>query len=341
MPHGAPLLFAVALAACTLAACHGHDAVDLTDMIRLPGGTFVMGSDSALGGPDERPPHRVSVDAFWLDRHEVTNAQFSRFVEATGYVTTAEIAPRLDDVMAQLPPGTEPPPPEALVAGSLVFVEPPPGGGELSWWRFEKGADWRHPEGPDSSITSRMQHPVVHVSWDDANAYAKWAGKRLPTEAEWEYAARAGQHHEYVWGDTKVPNDTWMANIFQGHFPVENTKADGFDRTAPVESFAPNAWGFYDMSGNVWEWTADWYRPDTYAKRAESGIVKNPRGPQSSFDPNEPTVPKRTIRGGSFLCSDSYCRGYRPSARMKSSPDTGLCHTGFRCAVSESDLQRH
>lgn len=309
-------------------------------MLWIEGGTFVMGSNSELALPDEQPPHEVEVSGFFLDRHEVTNAEFARFVDATGYVTTAEKPPRVEDILAQMPAGTPAPPPETLVAGSLVFQKPPQGGGELSWWRFEQGADWRHPEGPKSSIAGRENHPVVHVSWDDANAYAKWAGKRLPTEAEWEFAARASGKTEYIWGDVKHPDGKEMANIFQGRFPVQNTRRDGFESTAPVGSFPPNALGLFDMSGNVWEWCSDWYRHDTYAQRAKASktdpsAARDPIGPKSSFDPREPTVPKRSMRGGSFLCSDSYCIGYRPSARMKSSPDTGLCHTGFRCARSK------
>ncbi len=317
-------------------ACSGENTPTAPPpgMIWVQGGTFRMGSASPLSSEHEGPPHQVRVDGFFLDRCEVTNADFEKFVAATGYVTTAEVAPRAEDILAQLPPGTPAPAAEDLVPGSVVFCEPPPGGGHLSWWNYVRGADWRHPEGPTSSIEGRGSHPVVHVSWDDANAYAKWAGKRLPSEAEWEFAARAGSDSEYIWGNTREVEGRYMANIFQGKFPIENTRADGFAATAPVGSFPPNAWGFHDMSGNVWEWTADWYRPDTYAMRAAAKLSVNPRGPESSYDPNEATVPKRTIRGGSFLCSDSYCRGYRPSARMASSADTGLCHTGFRCAKS-------
>ena len=290
-------------------------------MVWIPGGTFQMGSDT--GNPDERPAHQVSVRGFWMDRTEVTNEEFERFVRATGYLTTAEIKPDSGDI-----PGASP---EMRVPGSVAF-SPPDGEASLaeysSWWKWTPGASWRHPEGPGSTIEGRMQHPVVHVSWVDASVYANWAGKRLPTEAEWEYAARGGlEGKAYVWGDVLAPDDRWQANLWQGKFPVENTATDGFRGTAPVASFPPNGYGLHDMAGNVWEWCGDWYRPNTYARaRAD-----NPTGPIEGFDPDEPEVPKRVMRGGSYLCSDDYCAGYRPGARMKSSPDTGLSHTGFRC----------
>ena len=230
-----------------------------------------MGTDSDLGWPDEKPAHRVRVDGFWMDEHEVTNAQFRAFVEATGYVTTAEKAPRLEEVMAQLPPGSPPPPKENLVPGSLVFT-PPAGRVNLDdvsqWWAWTPGANWQHPEGPGSSIEGKDDHPVVHVSWDDAVAYARWASKRLPTEAEWEFAARGGLDGQpYVWGNER-PSDTQIhANIWQGEFPRQNTVKDGFARTAPVQSFLPNGYGLYDMAGNVWEWCADWYQRDLYRQR--------------------------------------------------------------------------
>ncbi len=299
-------------------------AVDLSwtnDMVWIPGGTFWMGSDGA--NPDEQPVHQVTVDAVWMDQTEVTNEKFDHFVRATGYVTTAERKPDPKDF-----PNV---PPERLVPGSLVF-NPPPGDVPLEnhylWWKWTPGANWRHPEGPGSGLRGREKYPVVHISWEDAVAYAGWRGGRLPAEAEWEHASRGGlDRKRYVWGDEQIPAGKWLANIWQGRFPNENTEADGFRGLAPVGSFPPNGYGLFDMAGNVWEWCADWYRPDYYAKSP----AKNPPGPEIGFDPGEPTAPKRVVRGGSYLCSDLYCIGYRPSARMKSSPDTGLSNTGFRC----------
>jgi len=290
-------------------------------MVWVPGGAFWMGSDD--GQPDESPPHLVTVAGFWMDATEVTNAEFDRFVKATGFVTLAEKKPEAKDY-----PGA---PPENLVAGSVVF-RPPPGEVPLDnhyvWWDYQTGANWRHPEGPDSSIEGREKHPVVHVCWDDAVAYARWAGKRLPTEAEWEFAARGGLDRQpYVWGRDKVPAGRWQANIWQGRFPNQNTLDDQYMTTAPVGSFPPNGFGLYDIAGNVWEWCADWYRNNYYAQSPAS----DPHGPDSSFDPQEPGVAKRIQRGGSFLCSDLYCTGYRPSARGKGAPDTGTPHVGFRC----------
>jgi formylglycine-generating enzyme len=296
------------------------------EMVWIPGGKFTMGAND--GQTDEKPLHDVRVDGFWMDKTEVTNEQFAKFVEETHYVTVAERQPDPKQF-----PGV---PPEQLKPGSITFT--PPSHVEtlddhMQWWSYTPGASWRHPEGPQSNIGGREKHPVVHVCWDDAMAYAKWAGKRLPTEAEWEYAARGGlDHNAFVWGREKLPGGRWMANIWQGTFPNENAGEDGFKGTAPVASFPPNGYGLYDMAGNVWEWCADWYLPDYYAKSPR----KNPPGPDTSFDPNEPGVMKRVTRGGSFMCSDMYCKGYRPSARMKTSPDTGLANTGFRCAKTES-----
>jgi len=290
-------------------------------MIWIEAGSFLMGSES--GFPDETPVHRVEVDGFWMDRTEVTNQEFERFVKHTGYVTVAERKPRAEDF-----PGV---PPERLVPGSVVFRAPE---GEVDladyykWWSYTPGASWKHPTGPGSSLEGLERHPVVHIAWEDAVAYAKWSGKRLPTEAEWERAARGGVESEpYIWGRDLAPEGKWKANIWQGGFPKNNSGADGFVGTSPVGSFPGNRFGLVDMSGNVWEWCSDWYRPDYYA----SSAVKNPTGPSDSFDPNEPGVVKRVQRGGSFLCSEVYCTGYRPSARMKGAPDTGLSHSGFRC----------
>lgn len=297
-----------------------------------------MGSTDRQAKPDEQPVHPVQLDGFWIRRTPVTNAEFRQFVEATGYVTTAEKTPALEEIMKNLPPGTPPPAKEMLIPASLVFqqtIRPVPLNNPYVWWRWQGGADWRHPEGPDSSIEGKDDHPVVHVSWFDASAYAEWAGMRLPTEAEWEYAARGGLNQKpYVWGEEAVDQGTVKINIWEGRFPVENTAKDGFTSTSPVDHFKPNGYGLYDMAGNVWEWVNDWYRPDTYARRAASETpAVNPQGPDNSYDPQEPYTSKRVTRGGSFLCNDSYCSGYRPSARMKTSPDTSLVHTGFRCVL--------
>jgi formylglycine-generating enzyme required for sulfatase activity len=306
-------------------------------MVWIPGGEFTMGSDAAETKMQEKPAHRVLVDGFWMDETDVTNEQFAKFVKATGYVTTAEKKPSLEEIMKQVPPGTPPPPKEMLVPGSVVFTPPDkpvsldnPGG----WWKWTPGANWRHPEGPGSSLKGREDHPVVHVSWHDAVAYARWAGKRLPTEAEWEYAARGGLNGKtYVWGNEKFSEDKPQCNIWQGHFPDQNTAKDGYIRTSPVKAFKPNGYGLYDMAGNVWQWCADWYLPETYLRRAGEKVVVNPTGPDHSFDPRQ-RPPERVHRGGSFLCCDGYCFNYRPSARMGCTPDTGLSHVGFRCVMT-------
>lgn len=304
-------------------------------MIWIPGGEFLMGTDSSVGWPDEKPAHQVRIHGFWMDATEVTNAQFREFVEATGYVTTAEKVPDLEEIMKQVPPGTPPPPPEVLVAGALVFTppdKPVPLNDFSQWWQWTPGADWRHPEGPDSTIEGRDNHPVVHVSWYDAAAYAKWAGKRLPTEAEWEFAARGGlEGKDYTWGDEPPTDGRLLANIWHGQFPWKNTAVDGFDRTAPVRSFPPNGYGLYDMAGNVWEWCADWYDRDLHERLAGQGVAENPTGPNQTNDPRQPFAELRVQKGGSFLCHESYCLRYRPSARHGGAPDTGMSHVGFRC----------
>jgi len=307
-------------------------------MVWIPGGEFTMGTDAESAWPEEGPAHRVQVDGFWMDETEVTNAQFKAFVDATGYVTTAEKPPDVAEILRQSPPGTPPPPKEVLVPGSVVFTQtsaPVDLNDYSQWWSWGPGTSWRKPEGPDSNLVGREQHPVVHVSWDDAVAYAEWAGKRLPTEAEWEFAARGGFEGEtYVWGD-KPPSDTDIfANIWQGEFPHRNTAQDGFVGTAPVKSFPANGYGLFDMAGNVWEWCHDLYRADLYRTRVGQKVTVNPPGPTESFDPRNPYGPSRCQRGGSFLCHDDYCSRYRPSSRHSSTPDSGMSHVGFRCVKS-------
>lgn len=300
-------------------------------MVLIPGGTFQMGGDNDQARRDEFPKHSVTVDSFYLDATEVTNAQFAAFVAATGYETTAERELDLEEIKKQLPAGAELPPNISVEPFALVFQVPPKSNSysPSDWWKMVPGADWRHPQGPESSIVGKDNLPVVQISWYDAAAYCRWAGKRLPTEAEWEYAARGGQAETvYPWGNEPV--NERHANYWQGFFPVINGNLDGFERVAPVQSFPANPYGLYDMAGNVWEWVADWYRSDTYAR----GESRNPVGPTESYDPAEPMTPKKVVRGGSFLCNDGYCSGYRVAARMKSSPDTGLEHTGCRCARS-------
>jgi formylglycine-generating enzyme required for sulfatase activity len=303
-------------------------------MVFIKGGEFMMGADNNQASPDEYPKHRVQVAGFWMDETEVTNAQFRKFAEATHYLTTAEKKPDWEEMKKTLPPGTPRPPDSLMVAASLVF-HPTRGPVDLNdysqWWSWVKGADWKHPEGPGSNIKGRDNYPVVQVSWYDAMAYCTWAGKRLPTEAEWEYAARGGLENQiYPWGNEPVNMGKPKANSWGGNFPYYNDKKDGFVTTAPVKSFPANGYGLYDMAGNVWEWCSDWYDAGYYRSFGNS-IAENPKGPVKSADPMEPLAPKRSLRGGSFLCNDSYCSGYRVSRRMKSSPDTGLEHTGFRC----------
>jgi len=309
-------------------------------MVWIPGGEFVMGTARETPHANEQPAHAVRVDGFYMDATEVTNAQFRAFVEATGYVTTAEKTPDWEQIKLQVPPGTPRPAPEMLVPGSIIFTSPP---GPTPWediaqfWSWTPGACWKHPEGPGTDIAGRESHPVVQVSWMDANAYAAWAGKRLPTEAEWEYACRGGlAGKRFPWGDEPLPEtDGKRANIWQGEFPHRNTKADGWERTAPVKSYPPNGYGLYDMGGNVWEWCGDWYRADAYL--GLQGVTVNPQGPGSFWDPMEPLAPKRVTRGGSFLCHASTCESYRPAARRGTEVETGMSHLGFRCVMSEAE----
>jgi sulfatase modifying factor 1 len=310
-------------------------------MVWIPGGEFSMGCAdpraSLCGGPDAmadaRPIHRVYVDGFWMDRTEVTNEQFAAFVKATGYVTIAEQTPRAEDFPDA--------PAKNLVAGSTVFQPTPvavPLDNHYRWWGYVPGADWQHPLGPESSNEGREKYPVVQIAYDDAVAYCRWAGKRLPTEAEWEFAARGGAAGKpYSWGDDFRPDDKWMANIYQGEFPIEgaDTGKDGFAGIAPVAQFPANGYGLFDMAGNVWEWCSDWYRPDYYSDLADkSEVARNPQGPAWSFDPLEPRQPKRVHRGGSFLCTDKYCTRYMIGSRGKGEVTTAGNHCGFRCVMA-------
>lgn len=320
-------------------------------MVWISGGAFNMGGEvadfmkewpyMARSRNDERPVHLVQLSGFWISETPVTNEEFKEFVDSTGYQTTAEKAPTLKEIMPLLPPGTPPPPKEALVAASLVFQAPTHSvslSNPLVWWQWRPEANWKQPEGPGSSIEDRMNHPVVHVSYFDALAYAEWKGMSLPTEAQWEYAARGGKEKMiFTWGNEPQSETLPIINTWQGNFPRQNTNADGFSATSPVKGFEPNGYGLYDMSGNVWEWVADWYHVDTYANRAKlKETPLNPQGPVNSYDPQEPHLAKRVIRGGSFLCNDSYCSGYRPAARMKNSPDTSSNHMGFRVVKNTS-----
>lgn len=294
----------------------------LSRMVWIPGGTFAMGSeDDAF--PDAKPVHTVTLNGFWMDEHEVTNAVFAEFVQATGYVTMAERPLNPADF-----PGV---PADLLVPGSGVFVataQPVSLDNPLQWWQYAPGASWRQPMGQGSAARAQPNEPVVHVSYEDALAYATWAGKRLPTEAEWEYAARGGiKQQQYYWGNEVKPEGKWAANIYQGHFPDRNTGADGFVGAAPVKSYPPNPYGLFDMEGNVWEWCSDYYRPDYYQHSAK----ENPKGPASSYDPDEPGTVKRVQRGGSFLCSDQYCTRYRAGSRGKGEVFSGSSNLGFRC----------
>ena len=317
-------------------------------MVWIGGGEFLMGGPGAAatvalrsglgagepmcsglrdGFTDSDPVHRVSVDGFWMDETEVTNDQYARFVAATGYVTMAERTPRQEDFPTA--------PPENLVAGSTVFTptaEEVPLTSHFRWWRYEPGANWRHPEGAGTSIDGRDAYPVVQVAYEDAAAYARWAGKRLPTEAEFEFAERGGQAGQrYAWGAELQPGGRWMANVYQGTFPVQDTGRDGFAGLAPAAQFPPNPYGLHDTAGNVWEWVSDWYRPDTYVLHAQLGVVRNPTGPETPFDPAEPDQPKRVHRGGSFLCTDQYCTRYMNGTRGKGEITTASNHLGFRC----------
>jgi len=308
--------------AATVAAAEG---LGRSDMVWVPSGHFLMGSNDHY--PEEAPAHRVHVDGFWIDKYAVTNAQFADFVADTGHVTVAEQAPDSNDY-----PGANP---ALMVPASVVFTPPSRPVSlqdHLAWWSLVPGADWRHPRGPDSDLTGMTNHPVVHVAWADVRAYAAWAGKSLPTEAEWEYAARGGSRGtEYAWGDELTPGGAHMANVWQGEFPMQNLAIDGYEWTASVGSFPPNGYGIFDMIGNVWEWTADLYV-------THSDTLQTCCGPANSGDADRPAstssgnrIPRRVMKGGSFLCAPNYCRRYRPAARMAQEIDTATCHLGFRC----------
>ena len=304
------------------------------NMVRIAGGAFLMGSDRHY--PEEAPAHRVAVDGFWIDRHAVTNGDFQRFVAATGHVTSAERPAKAEDY-----PGAKP---ELLAPSSIIFKKAPRGtalNDPYNWWVYVRGADWRHPRGPSSTIKGLADHPVVHVAFDDAEAYARWAGKELPTEAEWEFAARGGlDGAEYVWGDEFTPHGRHMANTWQGEFPWQNLARDGYSWTAPVGSFPPNGYGLYDMAGNVWEWTTDWFA-ERHVIDSPCCTIRNPRGGvrEQSYDPRLPAIkiPRKVMKGGSFLCAPNYCQRYRPAARMAQPIDTSTCHLGFRCVVRNAE----
>jgi sulfatase modifying factor 1 len=311
-------------------------------MVWIPGGEFSMGANDPpdmddvgmKATRDARPIHRAYVDGFYMDKTDVTNAQFAEFVTATGYITVAERTPRPEDF-----PGV---PPEDLVPGGVVFSPPTHAVGldnYLQWWSFVEGASWRRPGGPKTNIKGKETYPVVMIAYEDALAYAKWARKRLPTEAEWEFAARGGLSGKpFVWGDEFRPRGKWMANTYQGHFPDRNTGEDGYLGTSPVAQYPPNPYGLYDMAGNVWQWTSDWYRPDYYSQLAAvSSVARNPQGPEAPLDPEEPNVPKKVHRGGSYLCTDQYCSRYIVGTRGKGEVNTGANHLGFRCVMSREE----
>ena len=334
--------------------CLRKNAVEVpSGMVRIPGGEFLMGSEAPEAFANEGPVHRVRVDALFMDIHPVTNAQFVRFVKETGYKTVAERPVDWEEMKKQLPPGTPKPPDEMLAPGSMVFrsTRGPVNLQRMdTWWEWTHGASWKHPEGPGSSIEDRMDHPVVQVAWEDAAAYAAWAGKRLPTEAEWEFAARGGlTGTRYAWGNEERPDGKIRVNRWDGDFPWRNTAEDGFVGTSPVGSFPANGYGLFDMGGNVWNWCADVYHANAFASRVEgeNGVCCNPAGPDPHEvetplrgDPSPPTSPgalRRVTKGGSFLCHPDYCESYRPAARRGTPPDTGTSHIGFRCARDVSE----
>lgn len=305
------------------------------NMVWIEANDFLMGGDNAEAAADEYPKHKVKLSGFWIDITEVTNAQFRKFTEATGYLTTAEQKPDWEELKKQVPPGTPKPHDSLLTAASLVFKpteEAVPLNDYSQWWLWEKGASWKHPHGPKSDIIGKDHFPVVHISYFDALAYCQWAGKRLPTEAEWEMAARGGlKNNIYPWGNESIAAGKAKANSWQGAFPYHNTLTDSFYYAAPVKSFPANGYGLYDMAGNVWEWCSDYYDHHYYKTTTKAAGVLNPKGPAVTADPDEPYAIKHVIRGGSFLCNDSYCSGYRVARRMRTTEDSGMEHLGFRC----------
>lgn len=328
-------------------ACGIKEADSLKGMVFISGGTFMMGAAQQSNTHDAQPLHEVSVDPFWMDETEVTNEQFAEFVIATGYITIAERPIVWEELKLMLPPGTPRPAEEDLQPGSLVFA-PPAGKVPLDnmgrWWIWVKGASWQHPEGPKSNLSGRENYPVVHVAYDDAVAYAKWACKRLPTEAEWEFAARGGMDKkEFAWGSQLTPNNKYFANYFQGDFPHNNSSADGFTGMAPAKSYAANAFGLYDMIGNLWELCEDWYKVEDFEVSCHNGPENNPGGPEKTHDPNDPFAIKHVSKGGSFLCSEQYCSNFKPSGRQGSSHDSGMSHTGFRCVnnATSAEINAH
>ena len=313
--------------------------LQIPGMVWISGGIYDMGASDGdrMALPHEKPKHTVKVDGFYMDETEVTNAQFSKFIEATNYITTAERPVDWDLIKQQLPPGTPKPHDSLLLPGSLLFKktkESVPNLYDFSqWWRWTTGANWKQPEGKGSSINEKDNHPVVHLSFEDAMAYCNWAGRRLPTEAEWEFAARGGKRDKiYFWGDLTDKLSSYV-NSWEGEFPVYNTQADGFEKSAPVKTYPPNGYGLYEISGNVWEWTSDWYSSQYYQYCKENSITNNPKGPKEAFNPSNPYVDERVIRGGSFLCNASYCASYRVSSRMATDPNTSLEHLGFRTVI--------
>ncbi|MCB0488475.1 MAG: formylglycine-generating enzyme family protein [Cyclobacteriaceae bacterium] len=323
----ATMLLALVIVACKKTNNPRAEETGPAGMVLIPGGSYTMGGRSEQADRDEFPRHQEEISSFYMDATEVTNAQFKKFVDATGYVTVAEKDIDWEELRRQVPPGTPKPPDSVLVAGSLVFKQTTTAvnlNDYSQWWSWTIGANWQHPEGPDSNIDNRMSHPVVHIAWTDAKAYAEWAGKRLPTEAEWEWAAASGSSDVvYPWGNEPAANSASKANFWQGGFPYENLLEDGFFATSPVKSFPPNKFGLYDMAGNVWEWCEDIYHNRGYVEMPEDQLPQSRNGFAATAE--------RVMRGGSFLCNDSYCSGYRVSRRMGSSTDSGHNHAGFRC----------